>query len=163
VACRGVLFAIPTSTEQELLAAASDDEVIDIIDTLESEWEDENLCETDKSWDAMHRALSDGSLDLEGGEYPLNRAILGGRQLYQGDDNFVVFVGAPEVVDVARALATIDEAAFRERYHRLVPHDYAPEYGEEDLDYTWTYLCEVRAFYEHAARRERAVVFTVDQ
>jgi hypothetical protein len=64
---------------------------------------------------------------------------------------------------VARALAIIDEAAFRERYLRLVPRDYAPEYGEHDMTYTWTHLVEVAAFYDRAARRERAVVFTVDR
>jgi hypothetical protein len=159
----GVLFALPTETERELLAASSDADVIDIIDTLESEWDEENLCVTAEAWNAMHRALSDGSLVVNGGTYPLNHAILGGRHLYQGDDNFVVFVERAQVRDVAKALGIIDEAEFRERYLRLVPPDYAPEYGEHDLTYTWTHLTEVDAFYDRAARRERAVVFTVDQ
>jgi hypothetical protein len=163
MAHRGVLFALPTETERELTSAASDQDVIDVIDTLESEWDEANLCETAEAWNAIHRALSDGSLVVNGGTYPLNHAILGGRHLYQGDDNFVVFVAKAKVGDVANALAIIDEAEFRERYLRLVPPDYAPEYGEHDLTYTWTYLTEVAAFYERAARRERAVVFTVDQ
>jgi hypothetical protein len=68
-----------------------------------------------------------------------------------------------EVKDAARALAAIDEPTFRDLYDRVVPRDYAPEYGPEDRDYTWAYLEEVRAFYERAAEAGRAVVFVVDQ
>ena len=163
MACRGVLFAIDDETTRALLACASDDEVISVIERVEDAWDQERLTETDKSWDAMHRALSDGTLDTDGGEYPLNRAILGGRSLYGGDDYIVSFVPASEVPDVARALATIDEAAFRERYARLVPDDYAPEYGPLDLTYTWDNFRDVAKLYARAASEHLAVVFTVDQ
>jgi hypothetical protein len=161
--CLGVLFAISAPTAQALLDAASDDEVLEIVESLEEDWIEEHLCELDKAWEAMHRALSDGSLDFERGDFPLNRAVLGGRQLYAGDDYLIALVTAAEVPEVARALAVIDEAALRDRYDRVVPHDYAPEYGADDLAYTWSYLQQVRDFYAGAARDGRAVVFSVDQ
>ena len=51
----------------------------------------------------------------------------------------------------------------RERYDRLVPCDYAAEYGETDRDYTAAYFREVANLYERAARDGRSVVFVVDQ
>jgi hypothetical protein len=35
--------------------------------------------------------LSDGTLDLEAGAYPVSHAVLGGRQLHSGDDYFVSY------------------------------------------------------------------------
>jgi hypothetical protein len=161
--CRGVLFAVSEETVRALLGASSDDEVMAIVEAVEEAWDREHLCETDKAWDAMHRALSDGSLDPTAGEYPLNRAILGGKHLHHGDDYIVALVRKNEVPEVAAALAKIDEAAFRDRYLRIVPKDYAPEYGEQDLAYTWANVQDVTAFYARASSDGLAVVFTVDQ
>jgi hypothetical protein len=136
---------------------------MEIVERVEEAWDGEHLAETDKAWDAMHRALSDGTLDVEAGERPLSLAILGGRHLHEGDDYLVALVSAAEVREVAAALAKIDEAAFRERYLRLVPKDYAPEYGEEDLEYTWSNFRDVASLYERAASEGMAVIFTVDQ
>jgi hypothetical protein len=163
MACRGVLFAVMEEEAHQLLAADSDDDVMSIIEEIEEAWDEEHLAQTDKAWDAMHRALSDGSLDPEAGEAPLKLAILGGRHLHEGEDYLVSFVAADQVPEVARALAQIDEKAFAERYRRLVPKDYAPEYGDQDLDYTWSNFCDVAKLYAVAAREGRAVVFTVDQ
>jgi Domain of unknown function (DUF1877) len=92
----------------------------------------------------MHRALSDGSLEPGGGLPPLNRVIFGGQHLHDGEDYFVVLVPKDEVPSVAKALAAIDERSFQERYLRLVPPDYAPEYGEDDLAYTCDYFVSVK-------------------
>jgi hypothetical protein len=160
--CRGVLFAIDADTAEGLIGAESDDELMELVEELEEAWVEEHLAETDKSWDAMHRALTDGTLGTRGGAL-LGRAILGGQHLHEGDGYIVSLVPADEVPEVAQALAGVDEAAFRERYFRLVPRDYAPEYGEEDAGYTWGYLKDVAALYARAAANGRSVVFTVDQ
>ncbi len=62
----------------------------------------------------------------------------------------------------ATALATIDEAAMRARYERLVPRDYGC-YSEHDRDYTEEYYVDVVEFYARAAATGLAVIFTVDQ
>jgi hypothetical protein len=155
MACRGVLFAIDDPTVDELLAASSDDEVMAIVERVEEQWAADSLVETDKAWDAMHHALADGA--------PRELAILGGRHLYDGDDYLVALVTKAEVPAVADALAAIDDGELRRRYDELVPHDYAPEYGDADREYTLGYFREVRAFYQRAAQARRAVIFTVDQ
>lgn len=161
--CRGVLFAIDDVTLAALLAAASDREVREVIERVEQGWDEEFLAETDKTWDAMHRALSDGSLDPRAGEYPLCRAILGGEHLFRGIDYIVSLVPKAEVPEVAAALAAIDDDEMGRRYDRLVPRDYPAEYGDDDREATVAYFRAVAELYERAARAGRAVVFTVDQ
>jgi hypothetical protein len=162
--CRGVLFAIDNGTVRELIAAKSDANVRANVRRVENAWDSPRLAEMDKAWDAMHRTLSDGSLDPSAGAYPLNRVILGGRHLYQGDDYIVALVPANEIKDVARAVTRVEQPWFRERYLRLLSReDYGPEHGEVDLAYTWAYLEEAARLYARAARERRAVIFTVDQ
>jgi hypothetical protein len=164
VPCRGVLFAIDPGTVRELLAAKSDDDVRAIVRRVENAWDSPRLAETDKAWDAMHRTLTDGSLDPGAGEYPLNRVVLGGRHLYQRDDYIVALVPANEIKDVARAAARVEQPWFRERYMRLLsPEDYGREHGEVDLAYTWAYFEGAAKLYARAARERLAVIFTVDQ
>lgn len=159
---RGVFFALDRAQAERLVEAEGDEELMERLEEVEEAWDEENLAECDKSWDALHRCLSDGTLDFQGGEYPLNRCVLGGRQLHEGDDYTVSFIPPEEVRDVARALAPVTREWLRERYFRLVPRDYSPEYGEEDFDYTWEWFQDVRRLYASAAERGMAVVFTVD-
>ena len=163
MACRGVLFAIDDVTTKKLLAAASDEAVMAIVEAIEEAWDKRFLAETDKAWDAMHRALTDGTLDPGGGTFPLNRAILGGTHLHHGDEYIVALVPKDEVRAVADALAAIDDAAMRTRYETIVPRDYAPEYGDQDRDYTVANFRDVADLYARAATAGRAVIFTVDQ
>jgi hypothetical protein len=163
LACRGVHFAITTEQAAELLAADGDEALMQRIEAIEEAWDSEHLAESDKAWDAMHRCLSDGQLGSGNGSYPLNHCVLGPRQLHEGDDYIVSLVSPEEVQDVAKALDPITPEWFRQRYSTVVPKDYAPDYGQDDLDYTWSYFQAVKALFEKAAASGRAVVFTVDQ
>ena len=88
MACRGVYFALTTEESQRLLAASSD-QVVDIIkEEIEQRWDKEWLEEADKSWDAIHRCLTDGSLRCRG-KVVLEKFVLGGKQLYDGNDYIV--------------------------------------------------------------------------
>ncbi|MEV4350142.1 DUF1877 family protein [Actinoplanes sp. NPDC049596] len=162
--CRGVLFALTGAQDAMLVATRDDDEVVEFVDEVEQAWEAAWLCEVDKSWDAMHRCLSDGTLQLgrrTGG--PLELALLGGAHHHEGEDYIVAHVLADQVPAVAAALEPISESWLRERYDRIDPDDYQGVLSDEDFAYTWSYLAEVRDFYQRAAEGGRSVIFTVDQ
>src|SRR5690349_1940245 len=115
--CLGVHFAL-TGEEVETLRSLPDDAAR--LDHLQSVIEEEYLAkhreltaESDKAWDAMHRALTDGKLTWDGGEPPLNLAVLGGELLYDEDDYIMSLKTPIEVADVAVALRNIDEPEFR--------------------------------------------------
>ena len=79
MAARGVHFAITSDQLARVLAASNDDDLMQVIEQIEEAWDKDNLAESDKAWDAIHRCLTDGSLLYESGEYPLNHVICGGR------------------------------------------------------------------------------------
>jgi len=77
----GVHFALESADVTNLLAAPDDDSRISF---LEEQIEEryfttpEYVAESDKAWDAMHRALAGGQLSYESGAYPFSHAVLGG-------------------------------------------------------------------------------------
>ncbi len=161
MSCRGVYFSLSDEQVSRIMAARTDDQVLEIVEAIEEDWDEDHLLEVDKSWDAMHRCLTDGTLDPKGGDYPLNRCVLNGRQLYSGEDYVISFVPANEVPDVAAALQPIAKESCREKFFALT--DYEGPQDEDDWDYTWSYLEAVREFFQKAAGQTRAVIFTVDQ
>ena len=160
---RGVHFAVTAAQQKALLAAKSDRKLMDLVDAIEEAWEEPFVVETDKAWNAIHRCLTDGTLLYVSGEYPLNHCVCGGRQLFRGRDYAVSFVAAPQVKDVAKALAKITKAWMRQRYDKLDPEEYDEvEIGDEDFDYTWENFLDLRRFYKKAAEAGRGVIFTAD-
>jgi hypothetical protein len=165
MACRGVHFAIEPLVMNRLIDAKSDAAaVLDIVQQeMEQPWEESWLHETDKSWDALQRCLSDGTLNIPARFTPLPAAVLGGEHLYAGDD-YVISLVRPELVrSVADALAIVTKEWLRKRYDALSPRDYDGDIGDEDFEYTWNWFQGLPELFERAARAGRAVVFTVDQ
>ena len=163
MSCLGVHFALAEDDARRLLAAGDNDAILDLIGKIEEKWDEEWLVESEKCWDALHRSLSNGTTYYDEGEYPLNRAVLGGKHLYDGDDYVVAYVAPNEVKDVAAALAPMTEKDLRARYDAIDPDDYDGPHGDEDFQATWGAFRDVRDLYKKAAAAARAVVFTVDQ
>jgi hypothetical protein len=160
----GVLFALSPRQLRRLESAGDDDdEVMAAIEGIEEDWAEEHLLELDKSWDALHRALTDGGLAYDNGIFPLSHAILGGASIYGGEDYIVSFKSADEVDAIATGLAALDDEAIGERYDTLVPADYDPIYGPEDRASTISAFRDLVRFYADAAEASRPVIFTVDQ
>jgi hypothetical protein len=159
----GVHFALSTQDEARLLAAVGDDDaVIGIVEEIEESSYPEPHCDSDNAWDALHRCLTDGKLEYGGGTYPLRAAVLGGRQLVEEAEYTVSYVSAEQVRDVAEALSVIEEDWLRRRYATLGDTDYTGPVDEDDFEYTWDALEDIREFFAVAAEAGRAVIFTVD-
>ncbi|MFG2245776.1 YfbM family protein [Spirillospora sp. NPDC048823] len=157
----GVHFAITADHERLLLWAGDRGgaEVGEILEDIEETWNDDGLSvSSDKAWDAIHRCLGDGSLDPDGGEYPLSHVLLGGRHLH--GEYYVVYVTGAEVRDVAEALYRVDKMWLRQRFDAIDDGDYSGPHDDEDFDYTWENFLGIRTFYARAANAGRAVIFT---
>jgi hypothetical protein len=149
MACRGVHFAITTADSDRLLAASSANESLSIVqDDIEEKWDKIWLYETDKAWDAIHRCLTDGTLDPKSGVYPLKVAILNGRPIDAGP-NYLVSLTTPEQVqDVAAALTGISREWLSDRYDAVDPTDYGTPKSQEDFDYTWENFQGLATFFQ---------------
>jgi hypothetical protein len=166
MACRGVHFAI-TGPEVEQLRSLDEEQRLELItEQLEEAYFHNSrhyVGESDKAWDAMHRALADGQLTWDGGTYPLNHAVLAGELLYSEDDYIMSLKSPEQVRDISQALAAITEDELRRRYFAIDADSYGDALTDDDFAYTWDSFETVRALYARAAQDGRYVLFTVDQ
>ena len=165
--CLGVHFAL---SEQDVdgLRAHDDEEdrlsfLTDQIERTYFQHHKAYVGQSDKAWDAIHRALADGRLTWDGGSYPLNHTVLAGEILYTGDDYIMSLKTPPQVRDVAAALERITLDDFRRRYFAIDKASYQGTLDEEDFQYTWSWFGNVRDLYRLAAKEGRYVLFTADQ
>jgi hypothetical protein len=113
-----------------------------ITEEIEERWDREWLVEMDKSWDAIHRCLGDGSLRTSQKSIA-SKAVLGGRQLSSSSDWIISYLTVDEVKQVAVALASIDQPEFRRRYFALKKRflwfnltQYAGPINDDDFNYS---------------------------
>lgn len=166
MSCLGVLFALSEAEVLKLRAQPTDELRLRYMRSeLEPRYfteQPELMYGLDKTWDAMHRVLTDGTLANVAHPYPYSHVILGGESMYGAPDYIMVLKTPAAVQDIAGALQNLDEEAFRMLYAMIDPAEY-PDYSEEDRDDTWEYLDDAKAFWQHAANENRHVLFTVDQ
>ena len=167
MSCLGVHFALTEKEAQHLRSLDDEQErlshVQEVIEQHYLAHEKQFAAESDKSWDAMHRALADGEMSWDGGDYPLSHTVLAGELLYT-DSDYIMSLKTPEQVrDIAAALSGITETEFRRRYDAIDPKSYGFPLTDEDFRYTWEGFLGVRDLYTRAAQAGRFVLFTADQ
>lgn len=121
------------------------------------------MLQMDKSWDAIHRCLTDGSLGHLNSKDPLAMCVLGGKDLHRGPHYIASYKTAEEVKRIASALEAVNPALIRARFESIVAHGYEGPADNDDLEYTLAYFEDVPGFYRQAASEGRAVLFAVDQ
>jgi hypothetical protein len=164
---RGTFYAVTPEEAQQLLSLVGNDAALATaaLDLYTMERQRAHfIAGIDKSWDAMHRCLTDGTLHGIGrGTTPLSWCVLGGRNLHAGKEFIVCYVTPEQVEQVSDALDEISVAALVANYRKLPDTDYRGSYGDEDFQYTWDYFTNVRNLYSKAADAGRGVVFVLDQ
>lgn len=167
MSCLGVHFALTDDDVRELLTRSSDAERLKFLqEELEVRYFEEPqtfIAESDKAWDAMHRALTDGLLNYDGGEYPLSHVVLGGQSIYGGDDYIMSLKTPAQVKDIAAAILQYTQEQFRARYDSIDPGRYGLALSGEDFSYAWEWFQGVRQLYQIAASEGRHVLFSADQ
>lgn len=164
MASRGVLFALTEAEILELRGIEDEQERVDhLIDVFEEreiggEW----AAETDKAWTAIHRCFANGEFTWSPEGYPLDHIILGGAQLYSGDDYILSLKTVAQTRDIAAAIASITEDDLRGRYRRLKPISFGVAISPDYENYTWHWFRGLADFYRRAAEAGRCVLFTVD-
>jgi|SRR5580765_676615 len=165
--CLGAHFALDDRSMRKLRSFKSKQELLDyFIDEVEEDYfntQSEWLAETDKSWDAIHRSLTDGQFGWNNGTYPLNHVIMGGERMYDGDDYILVLKTPHQIRDVATALAPLTRKQLRQGYSLINTENCDWEPSEEDFEYVWSFFPPLQQFFARAAAAERFVVFSADQ
>ena len=164
--CLGVHFSLSRDEVESIRAVEESERVAYLQENIEEDFfanHTDRLAQSDKAWDAIHRALADGNLTWDGGKYPLNHVILAGELLYTRPD-YIMSLKDPDIVrDVAAALPAITEEDLRRRYFAIDTQKYPFPLNEEHFEYTWDWFNEIRTFWLRAAAEGRYVLFTADQ
>ncbi|WP_197407616.1 YfbM family protein [Oceanivirga salmonicida] len=169
MSCRAVLFSLNEEEVNKIKLCKNDIERLNYLqeDIEETYFEKfpTRVSELDKSWDGLHRSLTDGRYAYNNGEYPLNHVILGGESLYQQDDYIMILKTPAQVKDIAKAIEEISKLELRKGYDKipLDDEDYSEFLSEEDFQYTWEWFEYSKKFWRLAAKENRYVLFTVDQ
>jgi hypothetical protein len=111
-------------------------------------------------WEALHRCLTDGELDPAGGDFPLNHAVLGGKQLLKGADYTAVLIRPDMTRFIADALVELTEDDLRKRFFGLAGGSYQEPIDEKHFMQLWLKLQDLKLFFEAATENLEAVVFT---
>lgn len=162
MASLGMHFMLTPEQEGQLLGASDDAARTAFIENIEENHDKADVLSTDKAWDALHRCLTDGTLNIDGGDDPLAHAILGGRHLVEADDYFISYLTADQVAATAKALAPLDKDWLLSRYRKLTATDYDGPYDSDNLSYTSDNLNDLKDFFQRAAAAGKPVIFTVD-
>ena len=164
MSCLGGFRAVTEREVQRLRAVPRKDRGADYLD---GEMAQEECYDVDKSWDAMHRALTGGKLEYGDDGAPGCWVVLGGEVLRgdrEGEEDYIIVAKSPEQVRrVDQFLQGLTEAAFRKLYFAIDPAAYGFDLSEDDFDYTWGNLANSRPFWHSAAERGLWVLFDVDQ
>ncbi|MDE7417686.1 MAG: YfbM family protein [Lachnospiraceae bacterium] len=178
--CLAVLFALNEQEVENLLAVERSERADYMHEEIEENfWNEfpEYVCELDKSWDAMHRVLTDGTLNFENEFQPLCNVIFGGEFVYgltrqpsgeviiieSEEDEFMILKTPEQVAEIAEELPKKTKEECRKCYDMIDPEDYDGWLDEEDFEYTWEYLQDSLDFWKKAAEEKRYVLFTVDR
>lgn len=161
--CLGGFRAITKEELDKLRSVPRADRVPDYLDEMDQE----DSCDLDKAWDAIHRALTNGKLEYGGKNPPGCWVILGGEVLRgdrEGEEDYIVTCKNPhQAKRIYQFLQELTEEAFCKLYFAIDPEEYGFELSEEDFEYTWYYLSDSIPFWKNAAEKQLWVLFDVDQ
>ena len=104
--------------------------------------------------------LTEGGLDPAAGDFPLNHAVLGGKQLHRGADSTAVLVRPDMTRFIADALEELDEDETRQKFMALDAQSYGQPIDEKHFMEVWIALQNLKDFFAAAAENMEAVVFT---
>jgi hypothetical protein len=158
----GLHFAL-TSSDETLLRNVPDDERGDWIgNEIEERYTQPWFCDSDKAWDAIHRAFALSALNYDAST-PLRGVILGGEPLYFEEDYIISYKSPNYVKQIAKALEQLSAEAFRQLYFEIDEKMYGFPLTEDDFQYSMSWLEKLKSFYSTAAANGRSVIFTASQ
>jgi hypothetical protein len=158
----GLHFAL-TSADEKLLREVPDAERSDWIgNEIEERYLQPWFCDSDKAWDAIHRAFDNSKLSYDAST-PLRGVILGGEPLYFEEDSIISYKSPEFVKQIAKELKDVSVEQFRKLYFSIDTNQYGCPVDEDDFQYSWDWLNRVKSFYDTAAADGRSVIFTASQ
>jgi hypothetical protein len=160
---RGFHIALAREHAKTLFSLKDDPSICKFLDELKQRPDMKKsgrLLDVGALWDPIHRCLTEGELDPAAGDFPLNTAILGGKQLLKGSDYTAVLIRPDMTHFIADALGELEEDDIRKKFVALKNGSYSQPVDEKRFMEMWLRLQDLKVFFEAAAENMEAVVFT---
>ena len=160
---RGFYLALAREHAKTLFGLKEDASIRKFLDELKAKPDMKKsgrLLDVGTWWDPIHRCLTEGELDPTAGDFPLNAAVLGGKQLLKGADYTAVLIRPDTTRFIADALAELEEDDVRKKFFALKGGSYQQPIDEKHFMEMWLRLQDLKVFFEAAAENLEAVVFT---
>ena len=160
---RGFHIALSREHAKRLFAIKDDPSLLQFLEELKSMPDlkkSGRILDLGTAWDPIHRCLTEGELDPAGGDFPLNHAVLGGKQLHKGADSTAVLVRPDMTRFIADALEELTEDDIRQKFFALDSKSYQQPIDEKHFMHMWIALQTLKDFYLAATENLEAVVFT---
>jgi hypothetical protein len=159
---RGFHIALAREHAKTLFAIRDDASIRKFLDELKTRPDMKKsgrLLDIGTLWDPIHRCLTEGELDPVAGDFPLNTAVLGGKQLLQGKEYTAVLIRPDVTRFIADALGELEEDDLRKKFFALKGGSYQEPIDEKHFMEMWLRLQDLKVFFEAAAENMEAVVF----
>jgi hypothetical protein len=114
-----------------------------------------------KDWDVLHRCLSDGTFNPDGGVYPLNQCFICATLLCT-EGAIVNLVRAETVPDVADSLQNLPKEDFVARFLVQSGLEFTEATFQQEFEGYYQKLTALGEFYRRAADGGRAILFFTD-
>jgi hypothetical protein len=160
---KGYHIALGREHAKRVFGIRDDDALLQFLEELKTSSEMKRsgrLLDTGMLWDPIHRCLTEGELDPAGGDFPLNHAVLGGKQLHNGSDYVAALIRPDMTRFIADALEELDEDTMRQKFFGLDPASYHQPIDEKRFQELWLTLQNLQTFFNAAAESLEAVIFT---
>ncbi|MBW3600411.1 MAG: YfbM family protein [Planctomycetes bacterium] len=163
----GYFLALTRDEARRLFGLREDEDRWSLVRELRSDEvvkREGRVLECGAAWEALHRALGDGTTDVEGGDYPRNHCVLGGRVLNENEPRGCIVLKRPDMTEhVAESLAAVSEEEWDQSVsEKLTNRRDNGSPPEHDVAALWRLLQETRDFYHRAAQQNCAVVFVAE-
>ncbi len=160
----GAYLILKRDDSKKLQSIGTDDEVREFVAGLRQSKlyrSDGLLVECGNCWDPIHRCLTEGRLDRDAGEFPLNHFVLGGKHMFRGTGFMAVLVRPDIVPLVAEMARDFKRSDFHDRYFALDQSDFGRAPTEKEFDLVWSTFRQIQQLFDDAAADRAAVLFTV--
>jgi Domain of unknown function (DUF1877) len=158
----GYHFALSRDNAKKVFAVTDPKGFLTLFDEFKNSKDmqkNDQILENKRTWDAIHRALTEGELDPQGGEMPLNHVILGGKPVNAGEDYFAAVVRPDLTPFLSEALHDMKESDFRQKYFALQNTSYSQPINEKEYALVWHQVQEIRSFLEFCSEERFAILF----
>ncbi|WP_346664929.1 YfbM family protein [uncultured Mailhella sp.] len=137
--------------------------VLDLADVVDAD--EDHVLDVDRAWHAIQFTLN-GAASGGDPDNVFSRLVLSGNTLFDDDDEFAARLIAPgDVKELAAALEDLTWEDVRGRFSvsDMLDQNIYPVTEEENedefFDYVWSYLSDMKDFFDDAAAEGQAVIF----